>query len=720
AELLKLLQGAKIVPDLEILQDGVLTIDATSSDLSKVVIDQDADVDEVIIITSSESFELEAESVSGVVVGGSNLEEVKLPESVTSVEITETSSSIEIIADNVSEVVVGGANLEEVKLPESVISVEITETSSSIEIIADNVSEVVVGSSNLEEVKLPESVTSVEITETSADESFTLVLTGDESSLENVNFTSSSDADNFTLNNQTTNSVEVDIKLDGESFANLNPEAGEESLIPTETPSIATQPKDANYKLGAQAEALKVEANLIGGLGELSYQWFKDGEEISGATKATYTPSTDTEGAFEYYCVVTNLYNAETKSTSSNKAKITISSQDDDDSDEVAVKSITLSKDTLSLKVSGTETLTFTINPSNATNQNVTWTSSNEKVAKVDNNGKITAIGVGSATISITTEDGEKTDNCAVSVTSSSSGSSSSSSSGSSSGGGSSLGSANSSSSSSATTTEASIESTTIDTSTGFNEFNPDIEVEEEKDPSATLKINTSQELLSKLASATSEDEIEILKDEYYEDIIIKYSDLEEASYGAPHWGRHAVAFCLKQGYFDGIYGDKTDEEVDFGIDDFATRLEIVQVLANMVEDISEFTYNSDFVDVELDSEGSNAVAWAVSKEITNGTNQETKEFSPSANVERQEMATFFDRFITSLGVELELPEVDGSDNFTDSESIYPYAKDSISKLQNVGIIQGNNDGSFNPLSNITRAELATMVEKLVLLLAQD
>ena len=65
-----------------------------------------------------------------------------------------------------------------------------------------------------------------------------------------------------------------------------------------------------------------------------------------------------------------------------------------------AASSITLSKTTLSLKATESETLTATVMPATTTDKTVTWTSSDDKVATVDANGKVTAIAVGNATIS--------------------------------------------------------------------------------------------------------------------------------------------------------------------------------------------------------------------------------------------------------------------------------------------------------------------------------
>ena len=89
---------------------------------------------------------------------------------------------------------------------------------------------------------------------------------------------------------------------------------------------------------------------------------------------------------------------------------------DGDDDQPVLVEKVSLNKSETILTVNQSETLKATVIPDNATNKNVTWTSSNEKVAKV-NNGKVTAIDVGTAEITVTTVDGNKTATCKVTVT---------------------------------------------------------------------------------------------------------------------------------------------------------------------------------------------------------------------------------------------------------------------------------------------------------------
>jgi uncharacterized protein YjdB len=71
----------------------------------------------------------------------------------------------------------------------------------------------------------------------------------------------------------------------------------------------------------------------------------------------------------------------------------------------VSVTGVTLDKTSASLKVGNTLALTATVKPSNASNKNVSWSSSNTSVATVSN-GVVTAKAQGSATITVTTADG--------------------------------------------------------------------------------------------------------------------------------------------------------------------------------------------------------------------------------------------------------------------------------------------------------------------------
>jgi uncharacterized protein YjdB len=89
----------------------------------------------------------------------------------------------------------------------------------------------------------------------------------------------------------------------------------------------------------------------------------------------------------------------------------------------VNVTGVSVSPASASIGISGTQQLTPTITPANATNQNVSWSSSNTSFATVSSSGLVTGIAAGSAVITVTTQDGSKTATSTITVTSSSTGS---------------------------------------------------------------------------------------------------------------------------------------------------------------------------------------------------------------------------------------------------------------------------------------------------------
>ena len=84
--------------------------------------------------------------------------------------------------------------------------------------------------------------------------------------------------------------------------------------------------------------------------------------------------------------------------------------------DTIAVIGITLNKTVLELDVGATEKPVATVIPENATNKKVTWSSSNEVIAIVNEDGTITAKAAGEVVITVKTDDGSHTASCTVKV----------------------------------------------------------------------------------------------------------------------------------------------------------------------------------------------------------------------------------------------------------------------------------------------------------------
>ncbi|MFP7427526.1 Ig-like domain-containing protein [Enterococcus lactis] len=79
--------------------------------------------------------------------------------------------------------------------------------------------------------------------------------------------------------------------------------------------------------------------------------------------------------------------------------------------------SVTLNKTTLSLAVGANETLVATVLPANTTNKNVAWSAVDSTIATVDTKGKVAAVKAGTTKVTVKTVDGNKSAECALTVT---------------------------------------------------------------------------------------------------------------------------------------------------------------------------------------------------------------------------------------------------------------------------------------------------------------
>ena len=137
-------------------------------------------------------------------------------------------------------------------------------------------------------------------------------------------------------------------------------------------------------------------------------------KEHGASVTLTATPNTGykfmrwTEGGSQVSANATYTFTAD-------KNRTLVAVFEEEGTPDVAVTGVSLSPTTKAMKVGEKFTLVPQISPSNATNQNVTWISSDATVATVSN-GEVTAEGVGTATITVTTVDGNKTATCEVTV----------------------------------------------------------------------------------------------------------------------------------------------------------------------------------------------------------------------------------------------------------------------------------------------------------------
>lgn len=188
---------------------------------------------------------------------------------------------------------------------------------------------------------------------------------------------------------------------DGNKTAQCAVTVTEKEVIPVS--AITVSPKDATVKTGASV-TLTGEIQPENASNQ-NMIWTSDNEGVATVAGGVVT------GVAEGTATIT-VTSAE-NDTIRDTATITV---ENGEPEIVEVESVSVEPAALSLTEEETRNLAHTITPSNATNQNVSWSSDNEAVATVSQAGVVTAIKEGTANITVTTESNNKTAICKVTV----------------------------------------------------------------------------------------------------------------------------------------------------------------------------------------------------------------------------------------------------------------------------------------------------------------
>ncbi|MBE6687462.1 MAG: hypothetical protein E7591_09600 [Ruminococcaceae bacterium] len=172
-------------------------------------------------------------------------------------------------------------------------------------------------------------------------------------------------------------------------------------------------------------------------------------------------------------------------------------------------------------------------------------------------------------------------------------------------------------------------------------------------------------------------------------------------------WYEGAVAYCYENSLMNGV------SDTSFDPKGYVTRAQFVKALANMegveLDGYSESARKTPFTDVAPSEWYSNAVEWARQNEIVNGKTETS--FDPLGKVTRQQMAAMLERYATLKG---EKTDYDFSlERFTDNSLIGEWAVSGVRYAAAMGIFEGNDKGEFSPLATATRAQLATVLQRI-------
>lgn len=351
----------------------------------------------------------------------------------------------------------------------------------------------------------------------------------------------------------------------------------------------------------------------------------------------------------------------------------------------VSVTGVELNKSTLSLDEGDTYTLTATVAPADAANKAVTWTSSNSSVATV-NNGVVTAVSSGTATITVTTVDGGKTATCAVTVSHTSSGGGSSD---------------DDDDPTYSVTLPKNVKGGEVKTSHRYAEQGDTVTITVDSDKGYELDELTVTDSKGRELDLTDKGngkyafkmpgtrvEVEVsFKLIETEPEAPFFADVPASAYYAD-----AVKWAVEQGITSGTSTNT------FSPDMSCTRAQIVTFLWRANGSPKADGANP-FTDVSADAYYYDAVLWAVKEGITSGTSATT--FAPDMTVTRGQTVTFLYR---AAGA----PAVSGG-SFADVAADAYYA-DAVAWAVKEGITSGTGATTFSPDAACTRGQIVTFM----------
>ena len=173
------------------------------------------------------------------------------------------------------------------------------------------------------------------------------------------------------------------------------------------------------------------------------------------------------------------------------------------------------------------------------------------------------------------------------------------------------------------------------------------------------------------------------------------------------HWAESDIRYVTEKGLFNGMSATTFEPTSNM------TRAMFVTVLSRLGDKVDQkWNIPCDnpmkFDDVPDGMWYSDAVAWAGGTGVVNGMGENM--FAPDAAVTREQMAVMIVNFAALAGTEL--PKTKDAADFTDEASINGWAKDAVHAAQQAGIINGRDNGAFDPQATATRAEVAAILHR--------
>lgn len=179
----------------------------------------------------------------------------------------------------------------------------------------------------------------------------------------------------------------------------------------------------------------------------------------------------------------------------------------------------------------------------------------------------------------------------------------------------------------------------------------------------------------------------------------VNYSDVKAA------WMKEPVNRAAAKLLLDGESKDS------FGVNSSITRAEFTSMIVKGLGILPKYGV-APFGDVPASSTYAGDIAAAKAAGIVHG--QSATAFEPDAFISRQDVTMLLSNVLDYADVKTSADADASLDTFTDAHLISAYAKSAVSRIVEEGIMIGKSSSTFDPLSNLTRAEAAVIVIRIL------
>lgn len=176
----------------------------------------------------------------------------------------------------------------------------------------------------------------------------------------------------------------------------------------------------------------------------------------------------------------------------------------------------------------------------------------------------------------------------------------------------------------------------------------------------------------------------------------------------AKHWAKDSIDNMGSRLIISGVGGNNFDPNRDI------TRAEFAAIMVRALGLAPDASQNT-FSDVSDSKWYSGYVGTAASYGIITGTDVDT--FAPNAKITREQAMTMVARAMAITGLDATAAGMDASAalaGYADTAKISSYAQAGITACLNTGVVTGKTADTISPKNNITRAEVAVIIERLL------